>query len=64
MKDEFRLLQDGMVVASATSPVDIMHYALMYGRDGPVFIQARVNGRWREVEAALNEASRSSPSGQ
>jgi hypothetical protein len=55
MKDEFRLLQDGMVVASATSPADIVHYALMYGQDGPVSIQARVNGRWREVEEALKE---------
>jgi len=49
MKDEFRLLQDGMVVASATSPAEIMHYALMYGQDGPVVIQARANGRWRSL---------------
>ena len=55
MTDDFRLLQDGMVVARATSPADIMHYALMYGQDGPVFIQARVNGRWREVEQTMKE---------
>lgn len=55
MRAEFRLLQDGMVVATATSPADIVHYALMYGQDGPVVIEARTNGRWRKVEQALKE---------
>lgn len=58
MRAEFRLLQDGMVIATATSSADIMHYALMYGQDGPVVIEARTNGRWREVEEALRESEK------
>lgn len=55
MRNEFRLLQDGMVVAVTSSLAEIMHYALIYGQDWPVVIQARVDGRWREVEQALRE---------
>jgi hypothetical protein len=50
MRGEFRLLQDGLVVAAATSLADIAHYALVYGQDGPVCVEARVNGRWRKFD--------------
>jgi hypothetical protein len=50
MRDGFRLLQDGLVVAAATSLADIAHYALVYGQDGPVCVEARVNGRWRKFD--------------
>ncbi len=49
MSGEYRLLQDGMVVAASTSAADILHYALVYGEDGPVKMQQRINGRWADM---------------
>jgi hypothetical protein len=49
MSGEYRLLQDGLVVAASTSAPDILHYALVYGGDGPVKMQQRINGRWVDV---------------
>ena len=49
--DRFRLLQDGQPVAwveGRSSVADIIHYAAVYEQDGPVVIQKRVNGRWKE----------------
>jgi hypothetical protein len=49
--ERFRLVQDGMVVAAAEGPDafrEIAHYAFVYGQDGPVFIQEKRAGKWRE----------------
>jgi len=48
MRNEYRLIQDGMVVAGSTSLADIRHYAAVYSQDGPVRIERRENGRWKE----------------
>ena len=48
---EYRLLQDGIAVAWTNSQDEILHYADVYGQDGPVTIQGRVKGkRWRVLE--------------
>ena len=45
MTYRYKLIQDGMVVASVDAPTkelaerEINHYALMYGQDGPVEIK-------------------------
>lgn len=54
---DFRVMQDGMEVASAyaASRADALkearHYALVYGQDGPVEVQEKVfrpnSGRWK-----------------
>lgn len=49
---EYRIKQGGMVVASAEGPradAEIAHYAAVYGQDGPLTIEQRVAGEWREV---------------
>ena len=49
MTDSFRLIQDGQPVAWAEGRnafAEITHYAAVYGQDGPVTIQMKVNGRW------------------
>lgn len=51
---EFRIQQDGMVVAGASGPAwraveEIMRYAKQYAEDGPIVIEERVNGKWRET---------------
>jgi hypothetical protein len=49
MTDSFRLIQDGQPVAWAEGRnafAEITHYAAVYGQDGPVNIQMKVNGRW------------------
>jgi hypothetical protein len=52
MRNEYRLLQDGMTVAGSTSLAEIQHYALVYGQDGPVTIQRRKErGRWVALAA-------------
>jgi hypothetical protein len=65
MTDSFRLIQDGQAVAWAEgrkADAEIAHYAAVYGQDGPVIIQKKVNGRWvtgRKLEqraAALAKA--------
>lgn len=51
MTDEFRLLQDGQPVAwveGRSAVAEITHYAAVYAQDGPVTIQKKVNGRWKE----------------
>jgi hypothetical protein len=51
MKGEFRLIQDGMPVAWVSGDNltnEVYHYAAVYEQDGPVTIQHKVNGRWRE----------------
>jgi hypothetical protein len=47
----FRLIQDGQNVAGAqglNALAHINHYALVYSEDGPVKIQERINGRWKD----------------
>ena len=44
---EYRILQDGQPVAGSTSLAEIRHYALVYGQDGPVTVQVKDGGRWR-----------------
>ena len=48
-ENEFRLIQDGMVVAWAWCEREIAHYAFVYGQDGPVTIQQLVGKRWRDL---------------
>ena len=42
----YRIMQDGMVVASSTSLSEAIHYAHVYIEDGPVEIQSKKSGRW------------------
>lgn len=47
----YRLRQDGMIVASVAGPTaearsSILHYAAVYGRDGPVAIEVHNGRRW------------------
>jgi len=47
----FRLIQDGQNVAGSQGPnalAHINHYALVYSQEGPVKIQERINGRWKD----------------
>jgi hypothetical protein len=53
MRNEYRILQDGMTVATSTSLADILHYAIVYGQDGPATVQERINGRWRTVPEGI-----------
>lgn len=50
-KVEFRIKQDGMVVAAASglgSFTAISHYAAQYAEDGPVIVQFKNGkGRWK-----------------
>ncbi len=52
---EFRVVQDGVAVASvhgyerAPAFSDIMHYAAVYGQDGPVTVQQRIGYKWHDV---------------
>jgi hypothetical protein len=51
MADSFRLIQDGQPVAwveGSNAVAEILHYAAVYGQDGPVTIQKKVNGRWKD----------------
>jgi hypothetical protein len=50
MTESYRLIQDGMPVAWTTNKQAILHYALVYGQDGPVEIQERVKGRWKMMK--------------
>jgi hypothetical protein len=52
MTDSYRLIQDGMPVAWTTNKQAILHYALVYGQDGPVEVQERVKGRWKTMVKA------------
>lgn len=42
----YRIIQDGMVVASSTSLNDAVHYATVYAADGPVEVQSKKSGKW------------------
>lgn len=49
----FRLIQGGQNVAGASGPnalAHVQHYAAVYSQDGPVQIQERINGRWRDYK--------------
>jgi hypothetical protein len=53
MTHQYRLIQYGQPVAWADGPkadAEIAHYALVYAQDGPVIIQKKVNGRWKDWE--------------
>ena len=57
MTDSFRLIQDGQPVAWAegnNSLAEIAHYAAVYSQDGPIKVQQKANGRWKDV-ASLPE---------
>jgi hypothetical protein len=64
MTDSFRLIQDGQPVAWAegcNAFAEITHYAAVYGQDGPVTIQMKVNGRWvtgRKLEQSASLEAR------
>lgn len=50
MRDRFRLKQDGIPVAWTDGPTamfEIMHYAMVYRKDGPVLIEHHRNGKWK-----------------
>jgi hypothetical protein len=48
---EYRVIQDGQPVAWSDSLREIAHYALVYGKDGPVTIQYQLaSGRWVKVK--------------
>jgi len=51
MTESYRLIQDGMPVVwveGRSAVTEITHYAAVYAQDGPVKIEKRVNGRWKE----------------
>lgn len=51
MSESYRLIQDGQPVAwveGRSAVADITHYAAVYAQDGPVIIQKKVNGRWKD----------------
>ncbi len=46
----FRIVQDGIPVAwteGHRAQGEIMHYAMVYSKDGPVQIQSHSRGKWR-----------------
>ena len=48
----YRLRQDGMVVAWAEGPTaldELIHYARVYGQDGPVFVEHYYRRKWRTL---------------
>lgn len=58
MTDEFRLLQNGQPVAwveGRSAVAEITHYAAVYAQDGPVTIQKKVNGRWKEWKENVSD---------
>jgi hypothetical protein len=60
MTESYRLLQNGLPVAwveGRNSVAEITHYAAVYAQDGPVVIQHKVNGRWKEWKEANDLAS-------
>lgn len=49
---EFRIKQDGMIVASTSGPAnsaeaEIMHYAMLYADEGDLAVEVKDNGRWK-----------------
>ena len=56
-REEYRVMQDGVMVARLSGPKEtalpsILHYAMMYGQDGPVRVERREGRKW--VELCLN----------
>ena len=49
---DYRLIQDGQPVAWANSEREIAHYAFVYGQDGPVKVQRKINSRWKDNTSA------------
>ena len=57
MTESFRLIQDGQPVAWAegnNSLAEIAHYAAVYAQDGPVKVQKKAKGRWKDVASWPN----------
>jgi hypothetical protein len=55
MTESYRLIQDGQPVAWAegqNADTEIMRYAYAYAQDGPVIIQKKVKGHWKEWGAS------------
>jgi hypothetical protein len=53
-REEYRIMQDGEMVAKLSGPKktalpSILHYAMMYGQDGPVRVERREGRKWLEV---------------
>lgn len=42
----YRIVQDGLVVASCDTKNDAVHYALVYNEDGPLDLQSKETGKW------------------
>lgn len=52
MTQRYRLIQDNIVVASTEglrAEAEIIHYARVYGQDGPVRVEQFIKRRWRRV---------------
>lgn len=61
MTERFRLIQDGQPVAwveGDNAVSEVLHYAVVYGQDGPVQIQQKVNGRWKNVPPPEGDGGR------
>jgi hypothetical protein len=55
MKEHFRLIQDGMPVAWVSGDNltnEVAHYVDIYEQYGPVTVQKRINGRWKDWDEA------------
>ena len=52
---EYRIKQDGIPVAWANSYGEIMHYAAVYRQDGPVVVEEKHDGRWRQIGQIMKE---------
>lgn len=50
MREEYRIIQDGVPVAWSTNLRDAMHYARVYLQDGPVQLQERTKNGWRKMK--------------
>lgn len=51
MTEHFRLIQDGMPVVWVSGDNltnEVAHYVAVYEQDGPVTVQKKVKGRWKE----------------
>lgn len=59
---EWRLLQDGIVVASGDGIEHGRHYAMVYNEDGPVHLEEWTGAEWatvlRATKGALAETAR------
>jgi hypothetical protein len=56
MSERYRLIQDGIAVAETEGVGayrDILHYAALYNKDGPVHIEKRVGRQWVRNELSF-----------